>query len=303
MIAGLHQTQQGFLRANSRTGTYHPAVSPPLPDRVRLVIFDLDGVIYRGTDPVPRAVEVVGRLRVAGARVAFATNNSMATRVEYAERLAGMGVPAEPSDVMTSNWATVIHLRHHLLAGARLLIIGAPGMVAEFEGAGFAVTSAAAAPEGEAPYDAVVVGLDQQFDYRRLAVAGRAARTSGLFVATNADARYPVPGGFLPGAGAVVAAVRATSGREPTIIGKPQPAMFTALLEEAGIAASATVVVGDNPDSDMPAASRAGIASVLVLTGVTAAGEVGALSGEQLPTAVAADPTEVWELLGPRVRR
>lgn len=270
-----------------------------LPDRIGLVIFDLDGVLYRGSEPIPGAADLVAGLRHAGVRVAFATNNSMATRTEYAARLGSMGIPAEPTEVMTSTWATVLHLGRHQPQVGRVLTIGAPGLVAEFREAGYEVHRA---EDGAAVVDAVIVGLDQQFDYQRLAVAVGAVLSGAMFVATNADARYPIPGGFLPGAGAMVAAVAASSGITPLIIGKPQAAMFEAILADSGMSAGVGVVIGDNADADMPAAARAGLASILVLTGVTPAGEAALLDGERRPSAVAADPAAVWALLEPRVR-
>ena len=147
-------------------------------------------------------------------------------------------------------------------------------------------------------YDAVVAGLDQEFDYRRLAVAASAIRAGARFVATNADQRYPTPTGFMPGAGAIVAALRTASGSEPLVIGKPGPAMFLAILERAGLTPGEAVVVGDNPDADMVAASRAGIRSILVLTGVTDADGVAELRGERRPDGVVAGPSELAGVLG-----
>jgi 4-nitrophenyl phosphatase len=270
-----------------------------LPGRIDLVIFDLDGVIYRGSEPVAGAAGLVADLRGRGVRVAFATNNSMATRDEYAQRLGAMDIPAEASEIMTSTWATALHLGRHLPQIRHLLTVGARGLVDEFEAAGFVVHPS---DEGAgAAVDAVIVGLDQQFDYRRLAAAVGAVRDGALFVATSADARYPVPGGFLPGAGAMVAAVAASSGTTPLIIGKPQAAMFETILREVGTGPETGVVIGDNADADMPAAARAGLASILVLTGVTSADEAGELEGERRPSAIAADPSEVWRLLQPRL--
>jgi 4-nitrophenyl phosphatase len=151
--------------------------------------------------------------------------------------------------------------------------------------------------------DAVLVGLDPDFDDRRLAVAARAVRAGARFIATNADALDPTPSGFRPGAGAMVAAIRDATGVEPLVIGKPEPAMFHAILDATGVGPEEALVIGDNPDSDIRAAHRAGIESVLVLTGVTAHDAVASLTGERAPDHVAADPGEAWEAVGARINR
>jgi 4-nitrophenyl phosphatase len=279
-----------------------PSPSAPAP---RLVIFDLDGVVYRGPDPVPGAAELVAALRAAGMAVRFATNNSMATRSVYAERLAGLGIAALPEEIVTSTWATITHLWRHEPELRRLLALGADGMLAELREAGFETTHAgdAAGPEWngaplEGAYHAVVAGLDPAVTYRTLGIAAAAIRAGARFVATNADLRYPTPGGLMPGAGSIVAALQATTGQQPLVIGKPQPAMFQAILEAAGVAPEDALVIGDNPDADMPAARRAGIPAVLVLTGVADAALVATLHGERRPDWVAADPAAVAALLG-----
>lgn len=272
---------------------------------LRLVIFDLDGVIYRGRQPVPGAADLVAGLRARGLLIRFATNNSMATRAAYVPRLVEMGVPVELDEIVTSTSATIDHLRAHLPEVQSVLTVGAPGMLEELREARFDATAAGDAvvpsydggPLG-ASYDAVIVGLDPSFDYRRMAAATTAIRSGSRFIATNADLRYPTPSGFLPGAGSIVAALRAASGEEPLIIGKPQPGIFSAILERAEVRPNEAVAIGDNPDADVVAAHRAGIGSILVLTGVADAALAATLDGERRPDHVADDPAAVARLLG-----
>ncbi len=277
---------------------------PPAPIP-RLVIFDLDGVVYRGPDAVPGAASLVKALRARGTLVRFATNNSMATRAAYVVRLAGHDVEATMDEIVTSSYATRQHLRTHLPEVRIVLSVGAPGLVEELRDGDLDVTAAmdAAPPDWNgAPldrrYDAVVAGLDPQIDYRRLGIAAEAVRGGARFIATNADLRFPTPEGLTPGAGAIVAALAATTAVEPLIIGKPQPAMFQAILERDGVDPEDALVIGDNPDADLVAARRAGIGSILVLTGVIDASGAEALSGERRPDRMAADPVEVARLLG-----
>ena len=150
-------------------------------------------------------------------------------------------------------------------------------------------------------YDAVIVGLDPSVDYARLSIAMAAVAGGARLIATNADARYPTPSGFLPGAGAIVAALATATGVTPEIVGKPAPAMFVAILEAAGMAPSECVVVGDNPDADVAGAHRAGCSAILVLTGVADRDMVALLDGDRVPEAVASGPDEVRVLLASRL--
>ncbi len=269
--------------------------------RLQVVILDLDGVVYRGDRPVDGAVELIGRLHGAGLLVRYATNNSMSTRSAYAERLRRMGITADAAEIVTSTSATIDHLRRHEPQVRTVLAVGADGMVEELRTAGYEVFRAADAKDRQV--DAVLVGLDPDFDDRRLAAAAREVRAGARFIATNADARYPTPTGFRPGAGAMVAGIREASGVEPLVIGKPEPAMFRAILDATGVGPMEALVIGDNPDSDIRAAHRAGIESVLVLTGVTAPDAAASLKADRAPDHVAADPAEAWELVEARISR
>jgi 4-nitrophenyl phosphatase len=280
-----------------------------LPASVRLVIFDLDGVVYRGNEPIPGARELVGWLHAKRVAVRFATNNSMVTRAGYVERLGAMGIPTSEEEIVTSTSATVEHLRRHAPEIRSVLAIGADGMRQELADAGLDVVMADAVasghPGGPLPhgFDAVIVGLDPSVDYARLSAAMSAVAAGARLIATNADARYPTPAGFLPGAGSIVAALATATATTPDVIGKPAPAMFSATIEASGIPASETVVVGDNPDADIVGAHRAGCAAILVLTGVADWPVAAALEGERRPEAVAEDPDGVRALLAPRVSR
>jgi glycerol-1-phosphatase len=295
----------GFTPLVARAGPYHRPMDRstiPLP---ALVIFDLDGVVYRGTEPIPGAAGLVAALHAAGRLVRFATNNSMADRQSYVERLAAQGIATEVDEIVTSTWATIEHLRAHETAIRSVMAVGADGMLAELHAAGYEATHVSDAAPADwwgqplpASYDAVVAGLDPRIDYRTLGIAATAIRHGARFVATNADVRYPVPDGFVPGAGAIVAALRTASGVEPLVIGKPQPAMFRAIVESTGVAAEDALVIGDNPDSDVVAARRAGIRALLVLTGIADAAQAAALDGDRRPDWIAADPSAAAKLLG-----
>ena len=279
-----------------------------LPASVRLVIFDLDGVIYRGLEPIEGARELVAALHAAGVAVRFATNNSMVERAGYVTRLRGLGITTSVDEIVTSTSATVEHLRRHAPQVRSVLAIGADGMEAELRAAGLSVLMAgdpSLADHVGGPldgaFDAVIVGLDPAVDYKRLAVAMRAILDGARFIATNADSRYPTAAGFLPGAGSIVAALATSTAATPEVIGKPSPAMFQAILEACGVSPAEAVVIGDNPDADVAGAHRAGCAAILVMTGVADAAMAAALDGERRPDAIGTDPAAVLALLETRL--
>jgi 4-nitrophenyl phosphatase len=269
---------------------------------LRLVILDMDGVLYRGDQTLPGAADLVRRIREAGVEVRYATNNSMFTRQSYAHRLREMGIPATSDEIVTSTWATIEHLRRHAPDVRSVLAVGADGMVAELTGAGYAVVPiAAAAKRPDGRVDAVIVGLDPEFDEARLQTAAAAIRDGARFLATNADARYPTPDGFRPGAGAIVSAIAAASDATPLVIGKPEPAMFATILEDVGVTPDEALVIGDNPDSDIAGAHRSGINSVLVLTGVTDGEAAVHLDGPRRPDHVVPDLSGSWSIIAGRL--
>ena len=272
--------------------------------RPRLVVFDLDGVVYRGPDVVPRAPDLVAALHAAGILVRFVTNNSMATRQEYVARLEGMGITTSVGEIVTSTSASIDYLRSEAPEVRTILAVGTGGMLQELTSAGFAATPAAEAlPKGwnggplPQTYDVVLAGLDPAFDHRRLAAAMGAVRGGARFIATNADVRLPTPDGFLPGAGSIVSAIAVASGTEPLVIGKPQPGAFQSILRAANVTPAEAIAVGDNPAADVVAARRAGIRSVLVLTGLTDRDAAKTLEGDERPDFIAADPADVARLL------
>lgn len=275
-------------------------IGPMPPTRLprpRLVIFDLDGVVYRGDQAVAGAPELIARLRDSGVIVRFATNNSMRLPADFARQLEGLGVAARADEIVTSTTATIEHLQRHLREVRRVLAVGEPGLCSMLSGAGYETVPAAAAgpqvPDGSplpATYDAVVAGLDLHFGFGSLAAAQAAILAGARFIATNNDGRYPTQRGVLPGAGSVIAAIATATGVAPTVIGKPEPGMFVSILEQTDVDAAEALVIGDNPDSDVIAANRAGIRCALVLTGVADADIVGRLSGERRPWIVATDP-------------
>lgn len=264
-----------------------------LANRFESFLFDLDGVVYRGHQPLPHAVATLNLLREAGRQIFFLTNNSGATREQYAHKLTAMGIPTTPDQVITSGWATALYLKK-ALPNARLFVIGEPGLKEELASHGFALIQN---PDETLP-DAVVVGIDRSFDYARLAQAQYAILEGARFIATNADPTYPAEHRLLPGAGAIVAAIATATGRKPILIGKPNPEILAPLIQAQRIHPQTTLLVGDRLDTDIALANHLHIPSALVLTGVTQRSDVECAPLELLPTWVL---NHLGELLGDAV--
>ena len=237
----------------------------------KAVLFDLDGTLYRGAEPVPGAVETVLRLQERGVLVRYVTNNATLTRGDFTAKLAVMGFPARPEEVASSATGTAAHMKETGLRSA--YVVGMPGLVATLrDEAG--VETVNAGPDGVVGpdprrADAVVVGLCRTLTYDLLWGAMEAIHAGARFIATNPDATFPLEGGRLsPGAGSLVAAVRTCSGTEPFVVGKPKPFLIETILRESSLKPNEALVVGDRLDTDIEAGRAAGCPTYLVLTGV-----------------------------------
>lgn len=214
-------------------------------------LFDLDGVVYVGTDPVPGAARTIARLRERGKTLRFLTNDPRPTREGVVRRLQRMDVAAEPSEIVTCGWATAAHLRASEVESA--CVVGSDGLRREIQATGIPVADTGSV-------DAVVVGCDEQVVYPDIRRAAEQIRQGARFIATNDDPTFPTPDGPAPATGAIVAAIRTASGCEPHVIGKPNPEMFDAAL--AGIETGRAVMIGDRLATDIAGAQRYGIASL-----------------------------------------
>lgn len=238
---------------------------------IRTVLCDLDGVVWLAHQPISGAVGAIDRLRRSGRRIVFVTNNSAALISAHEHALAAIGIPAT-GDVVSSAMAGAALTN----AGERVLVTGGAGVME-------AVANVGATPllnDGVTVHDAidaVVVGLHRDFDYQRLRLASRAVRQGARLIGTNGDTTYPTPDGLDPGGGAILAAVAAASGVEPTIGGKPHLPMADVvrrLLDDGtGFDPATAIMVGDRPETDGLFAERLGSPFALVRSGVTAPGD------------------------------
>jgi len=265
--------------------------------RIRVVILDLDGVIYRGKTAVPGASQTTAWLRESGYEVYYFTNNSTRTRDSYVELLAGFGVAADPQHIVTSASLTARYF-HDIGAldgkvRPTVLVVGEGGLAAELRGAGLRVVKR----PGQRPIDYVVVGMDRRFTYRKLHEAQQTVRAGAKLIATNRDATYPVEGNVIPGGGSIVAAVATASECEPVLIGKPSRRSGELILSCAGVSADQALMVGDRLETDIETGRRCGMWTCLVLSGISHAGEIERLPPESRPHWVIAGIWKLPELL------
>ncbi len=269
-----------------------------------LLLVDLDGVVYRGTEPVPGVAAVLTDRAARGDDVVYVTNNSMHYRADYVTRLSAMGAPITLETVVSSARATALHIANHEPGIRRVLVLGASGLERELRDVGLDVVTAGHAAtrmhqEGidgwaaaGAP-DAVVTGLDPNLTYLRLTAAADCIRAGARFIATNRDPIYPTERGLLPGAGTVAVAVEYTTGVTPLSIGKPAPHLLELAAEAVGRSAGEAVMIGDGIGTDLAAARAVGARCIFMLTGVTTRDQVEALPPDERPTAIAVDATEL----------
>ena len=230
-------------------------------------IFDLDGTVYLGEQLLPGAKAVVGALRAEGRRLTFLSNKPIQSRQDYAQKLTRLGVPTEVDEVINSSYVLARYLAREA-PGARCYVIGEPPLIAELAGAGLEVVDGS-------EVDYVVVAFDRTFAYRKLDLALQAVRRHGArLIGTNPDRTCPVEDGEIPDAAGMIAAVEAVTGhRVDPIVGKPSPITLAVALERLGLPAGECAMVGDRLETDIAMGKSAGLATVLVLTGITRPGD------------------------------
>jgi HAD superfamily hydrolase (TIGR01450 family) len=227
-----------------------------------VAMLDLDGVVYVGADAVPAAPKALAAARARGMRLAFVTNNAARPPLSVAEHLTALGIPADPTEVITSAQTAAHYLARQLPPSANVLVIGTTGLVEALQEQGLTpVFSADDEPS------AVVQGYSPELNWRQLAEGSIAILRGVPWVASNLDSTVPSPRGPLPGNGSMVAALRHATGVTPKATGKPDPTMHAETVERTG--AARPIVVGDRLDTDIEGAVRVGCASLLVLSGVT----------------------------------
>lgn len=242
-----------------------------------VVLCDLDGVIYEGTHSIKDAPETINKLLSSSIPVGYVTNNSSRKPETIAEQLAGFGIQTSADNVIGSAKTGVEILSTLIPAGAKVFVVGGEGLRSRVIEAGFElVTSSDDKPAG------VIQGFDPSVAWTDLAEASYSIANGAKWVATNQDWTIPREKGIAPGNGTLVSAVHTAVGQLPIFAGKPEPAIYKTAVEHFG--AKQALFVGDRIDTDIRGANRAGIDSVLVMTGISTRKEVLGVKKEDRPT-------------------
>lgn len=252
--------------------------------RFDTILLDMDGVLYRGPAPLPGVNDLLALCARRGMRYACVTNNSTLTPQQYETKLAGMGIQIPATQIITSSTATRRFLEHEFARGTPAFYVGMHGLREALFADGYFVYA-------EQRPQVVVSGLDTELTYQKLKLAALAIRAGARYVATNPDLTLPVEEGLVPGAGSIIALLKAATDTAPTVIGKPGAAMFHTAIDILGADAQRTLTVGDRLDTDIAGAASAGLASALVLTGVSTQAQ--AEAGEVKPDAIFAGLPEL----------
>lgn len=234
---------------------------------IEMFLLDMDGTFYLGDTLLPGAAQFWQECHRRGIKTCFLTNNSSKSGADYLRKLAGMGIDAQPQEMYTSGDATAQYLLENGFA-KELLLIGTQSLHRLFATAGFET----AAPKP----GAVVLGFDTGIDYKKLTALCDAVRAGLPYIATHPDYNCPVPGGYIPDIGAVIAFVKASCGREPdVVIGKPNGFIAQGAAKRAGVPLQRVCMVGDRLYTDI-ALGRCGVQTALVLSGETSAEDLAA---------------------------
>jgi phosphoglycolate/pyridoxal phosphate phosphatase family enzyme len=257
VLSGCRQSA-GIVYDNG-VGFEHSTQDAPM--RYDAYIFDLDGTIYLGDEPLPGAAETIAALRADGRRTIFLSNNPTKTRQQYAAKLSGMGIVTPVEDIVNSSFVMAQWLRHET-PDATLFVVGEDPLIDDLRAAGFGFSERA----GE--IDVVVASFDRTFVYHKLQVAFDAIREGARLVATNPDRYCPTPIGGEPDAAAIIAAIEACTGaRCDPIVGKPSPIMVATIIDMLQLPPDRCIMIGDRLETDIRMGLDAGMATCLVLTG------------------------------------
>lgn len=253
-------------------------------------VLDLDGTVYRGNEVLPGAIEAIERLRNAGVRTLFFSNNPTKSREAYAERLTRLGIGADPDEVLSAGTVTTRYLAEEH-GGDAIFLVGDDGLRGQFDAVGLDLVADAT------DADVLVASWSREFDYGDMLAGYRGLEAGATFYGSDPDRLIPAAEGMVPGSGSVINAVGGTAGREPEkILGKPSPEAQKAALDALGLPPERCFVVGDRLNTDIELGERAGMTTVLVKTGITTEAD---LEGSEIrPDYVVDSLADVPEALG-----
>ncbi|MEX2160328.1 MAG: HAD-IIA family hydrolase [Anaerolineales bacterium] len=229
--------------------------------KLQALLLDMDGVLWRDTQSIGDLPAIMEKIAAKGLKTAFVTNNATRTVEQYQEKFRGFGLEISAELIHTSAIVAARLLAQQYQCGGNIYIIGERGLHEAMQSQGFRIT--------DRDCLAVVVGLDRELTYEKLATATHLIRSGVAFIGTNPDRTLPSPQGEVPGAGSILSALEAATDVRPTIIGKPERALLDSALAQLSVASSDALMVGDRVETDVAAGQKAGCRTALLLSGVT----------------------------------
>lgn len=239
---------------------------------IKTLLIDGDGVLWRSDQAIPGIGHFFNTLDKQNIEWALLTNNNTKTAFAYVEKLKGFGIDAEEARVFTSSTVTADYLLNQYGKGAPVHVVGMSGLIDTVMQYGLNVTTGEEKPPHKVV--AVAAGMDREINYKKITVAMQLILDGAEFVATNLDSSFPVSDGFWPGTGAIIGALHGATNQEPTVIGKPEPAIYETAMSHLNANPRATAMLGDRLETDILGAQRAGIGTIMVLTGVATRKEI-----------------------------
>jgi 4-nitrophenyl phosphatase len=230
-------------------------------NEIKALLLDMDGVLWRDTEPIGDLPAILHQITSKGLKTAFVTNNATRTIEQYQEKFRGFGVEAAAEQIHTSSKATAELLSKHYPQGGNVYIIGERGLQEALRERGFT--------NGDSECLAVVVGLDRELTYDKLRRATLLIRSGSAFIGANPDPSLPSPDGDVPGAGSILAALETATGTQPVIVGKPERTLLDSAMSRLKVKPVETLMVGDRVETDIAAGQKAGCKTALLLSGVT----------------------------------
>ncbi|MEW6285475.1 MAG: HAD-IIA family hydrolase [Chloroflexota bacterium] len=254
-----------------------------LPTHIKALILDMDGVLWKSDAPIGDLPAAFHRIRERGLKFVFATNNGTKTPEEYQAKLLSLGVQVDASQVVTSALALAFVLAQKFPPGTKVFMIGGNGIRTALQEKGFDVLTV----ENAAQAQVVVMGIDREINFQKVAEATLLVRRGVPFYTTNTDKTFPTPRGEIPGSGAWLSVITTATGVEPISVGKPFPYLMELSLERLGTRKEETLVVGDRLETDIAAGQAVGCPTALVLSGVSTREQ--AEAWKPAPTLIASD--------------
>jgi 4-nitrophenyl phosphatase len=238
---------------------------------IKALIMDMDGVLWRGDDPIGDLPHIFAVIKDRGWQASLATNNATLSVAQYVQKLRRYGVHLEPNQIVNSAQSAAHYLFSRYPGGGNVYVVGEQGLVDTLKEQGFISIPLIPASIKNNTHEivAVVVAMDRHITYEKLTVATRLIRNGALFLGTNPDPTFPTPEGLVPGAGAILASIQAATDVLPIITGKPSPEMYRVALERMDVKPQNCLVVGDRLETDIAGGQKIGCQTALVLSGVT----------------------------------